>query len=378
MNILLLGGGGREHALAWKIKKSSQVDNLYVLPGNDGMRMAGISCLPGDVNDHALVVKTAGEYGIDLVISGPEKPLAMGIANLLRKEGIPVVGPDKKAALLESSKIFAKEFMDEFDIPTASWQAFYDHKKAYEAIDRRPEGPIVVKADCLAGGKGVVVAKTRQEAGKAVFDFTENPACSVKTQGILLEECLQGRELSAFALCDGENFITLGFGRDYKRVGDDDQGANTGGMGCVGDARWPTPQQKKIIEDKIFRPVIRGMQKRGTPYQGILFAGLMVDGEKIKVIEFNVRLGDPETQILMPLIKNDLVPYLMACSAGNLSSLPPIELIDKSAIHVVMASQNYPSVDGTPLLTGGVIDYPENLLDTSGEGYEYLFFSGVK
>ena len=378
MNVLLLGSGGREHALAWKIKNSPRVDRLYVLPGNDGMELCGLTCLGGNLHDHSHVVNTAKEYAVDLVVCGPEKPLAMGLADVLKEQNIPVAGPCRKAARLESSKIFAKEFMEEFHIPTAPWKAFYDKNEACKAIDHWPCDFVVVKADALAGGKGVVVAKDKQEAKKAVFDFMENPACSVKTEGIVLEKCLQGREVSAFALCDGENFLPLGYACDYKRVGDDDQGGNTGGMGCVGLNEWPSVKTRKLIEDKIFGQVMLGMKKRKTPYKGILFAGLMIDDNQISVIEFNVRLGDPEAQVLMPLVKNDLLPYLMACADTGLSLLSPIEIEKKAAVHVVMASKNYPSVDRTPLLTGEMIDYPRELLSSPSGSERYLFFSGVR
>ena len=378
MNVLLLGSGGREHALAWKIKESPQVDHVYVLPGNDGMRLMGLECLGGSLDNYSFVLEKAKEYAVGLVVIGPEKPLAMGMADSLKEYRIPVVGPGQKAAKLESSKIFAKEFMEEFHLPTAPWKAFYNTKTACLAIDDWPSDSIVVKADALAGGKGVVVAKNKEEAKKAVFDFMENPACVVKTEGIVLEQCLKGREVSAFALCDGEDFQSLGYACDYKRVGDNDQGPNTGGMGCVGVTDWPSVEIRRFVEEKIFRQVILGMKKRKSPYKGILFAGLMIEGDEVKVIEFNVRLGDPEAQTLMPVVKNDLVPYLMACAETGLALLPPIELEKKSAVHVVMASKNYPAVDGTPLLTGGEIDYPRELLYSPTKNGPYLFFSGVK
>ena len=374
MNILLLGSGGREHALAWKILDSSMANKIYVLPGNDGMKMMlNVHCLEGKMDDHDFLIQTAMKHEIDLIIVGPEKPLAMGVVNSFKAKGIPVFGPSKEAARLESSKIFAKEFMKEFNIPTADCQYFDDIHKAFKAIEKWPWETIVVKADSLAAGKGVVLASTKKEAKEAVYDFMKNPACPVKTKRIILEQCLTGKEISSFALCDGENFLTLGHACDYKRVGEGDTGANTGGMGCLGLKDWPSSSVCEYIEKEIFAKVLYGMKKRGTPFCGVLFAGLMIDGMDVRVLEFNVRFGDPETQILMPLIKNDLLPYFYACTKGHLSLLPEIKFKDKTAIHVVMASKNYPAVDGTPLLTGSLIDYPSSL---SPE--EYLFFSGVK
>ena len=375
MNVLVLGSGGREHALAWKLSTSPLVDRIYVLPGNDGIQASlDGECLQGDMNDHRFVLRIVREYGIELVVPGPEIPLAMGIVDFLSNAGVSVVGPQKEAAKLESSKLFAKEFMREFSIPTAVYQSFIDAQTACRTVDKRPL-PIVVKADSLAGGKGVVVAQTREEAKKAIVDFMENPSCSVKTKRILLEECLQGKELSAFALCDGKDFKILGYCSDYKRVADGNRGANTGGMGCFGMENWPSPSIRQSIK-KIFKSVLDGMRARGFPYKGILFAGLMIDREKVYVIEFNVRLGDPETQILMPLIKNDLLPYLQSCVQGNLGDISrDIKWKENSAVHVVMASKNYPSVDGTPLQTGELIDFPEGFLDVKDK---YVFFSGVK
>ncbi len=372
--ILLLGSGGREHALAWKMAQSPHVARIFVLPGSDGIaRVAKVTCLAG--KDALLAAR---ENRPDLVVIGPEKPLADGVSDALEKEGFVVFGPSQAAARLESSKIFAKEFMTEFGIPTAPFKVCDDHISALAALknwDVEGKG-VVVKADGLAAGKGVVVTHDRAEAEKTVHDFMVNPACTVKTQRLLLEEKITGREVSAFALCDGRGFLTIGYACDYKRVGDGNEGPNTGGMGGFAPKDWPSDKAKKFIEENVFRRVVDGMNKRGTPFKGILFAGLMIDGDDVKVIEFNTRFGDPEAQILLPLIENDIVPLFEAAARGKLDSSRPVSLRSGAAVHVVMVSEGYPEISGSGMRLGEKIEFPETLLSSNDNAL--LFIAAAK
>ncbi|TDJ07228.1 MAG: phosphoribosylamine--glycine ligase [Deltaproteobacteria bacterium] len=382
MKILLLGSGGREHAMAWKMSQSPLVETLYVLPGNDGMTsLDKVSKLSGSVTDVPLIVETSIDLGIDLVVVGPENPLSEGVANALEEKGINVFGPSRQAAQLESSKVFSKNFMVEYDIPTARaliFDNFADAKAAMERWDVT-QG-IVIKADELAAGKGVVVTKDRAEAEKTLFDFMENPDCTVNTKKVLLEEMLMGKEVSAFAICDGEDFISLGYACDYKRVGNGDTGPNTGGMGGYSPKNWPSNTIKSFVDEKVFKTVLRGMKEMGMPFKGILFAGLMVDGEVAKVIEFNVRLGDPEAQILLPLVEGDLVPTLLSAAQGKLSELGSkvIKLKPETSVHIVMASGGYPSTDGTKMDLGNEITYPQDLLPGVEDKNNFIFLAGAK
>jgi phosphoribosylamine---glycine ligase len=328
-----------------------------------------IQLLAIDPTNARVIIRMSNDLKIDLVIVGPERPLALGVVDVLQNAGVTVLGPTQAAAQLESSKIFAKKFMQEFGIPTARFSCSNDYIKAKESLEEWPGG-VVIKADGLCQGKGVMVANTRQEAEDALNNLMCNPNYPVKAQKIILEEKLQGKEVSAFALCDGERFITLGFACDYKRAYDWDQGPNTGGMGSYVPTDWPNPEQREWIEKNIFTKVLEGCKKRGMPYQGILFAGLMIDGEKINVLEFNVRLGDPETQSLLPLIQTDLSHYFLAAAHGNLEGFPPVKYREGTAVHVVMASGGYP---GNQMELGKVIHYPDHLYQTDTN----LYFAGV-
>ncbi|MEZ0261436.1 MAG: phosphoribosylamine--glycine ligase [Alphaproteobacteria bacterium] len=379
-SVLLLGGGGREHALAWKMSQSPAVTRIHALPGNDGMAaLEKVTCIAGNPADVAFVVEKAQELKPGLIMVGPEKPLAAGVVDALEKAGFLVLGPSRAAAQLESSKIFAKEFMTEFGIPTAPYKICPTAQAALQALsgwDIAGKG-VVLKADGLSAGKGVVVTNDRAEAEKTVDDFMLNAACQVKTEQLLLEEKITGREVSAFALCDGETFISLGFACDYKRVRDNDEGPNTGGMGGYAPKDWPSAKSRNFIAEKIFKPVLAGMQARGTPFRGILFAGLMIEGDDVQVIEFNTRFGDPETQILLPLIENDIVPLFAAAAAGQLKG-EKVNLAEQTAVHVVMASEGYPETFGTGMTLGQKIDLPENMLGAGVNDNRMLFVSGAK
>ncbi len=372
--ILLLGSGGREHALAWKMAQSPAVTTIWALPGSDGIAtVEKTKCIGGDAANVAAVVKTAQELKPDLIFIGPETPLAAGVVDALESAGMTVLGPRQAAAQLESSKIFSKEFMTEFGIPTAPFKVAdtYDEAVAIcKTWDIEAKG-IVIKADGLAAGKGVVVTHDRAEALKTLHDFMINPACSVKTGRILLEEKITGKEVSAFALCDGTTFLPLGYACDYKRVNDNDKGPNTGGMGGYAPKGWPSDKARQFIQEHVFRPVMKGMQERGTPFKGILYAGLMVDGDDVKVIEFNTRFGDPETQILLPLIAEDVVPLFAQAAKGTLQATPP-SLRNEHALHVVITSEGYPETLGTGMRLGEKIDVPAAAANT------LLFISGAK
>ncbi len=369
MKILLLGSGGREHALAWKISRSPLVERVYVLPGSDGIAtLEKVECLAGDALDIARDIKA------DLVVVGPEKPMSEGVVDRLEEAGFAVLGPSKAAAQLETSKIFSKNFMNEAGIATAKAVACdcYDHALTILEKWEVAKG-VVIKADGLAAGKGVVVTHDRPEAEKTLFDFMRNPACTVKASRVLLEEKLVGREVSAFALCDGENFIPLGYACDYKRVNDGDAGPNTGGMGGYAPKNWPSDATRKFVNEQVFARVLSGMKKRGTPFKGILFAGLMVDGDDVRVIEFNVRFGDPEAQILMPLFDGDIVPLFLAAAKGQLSGVTAPRQVEKTAVHVVMVSQGYPDIGGEGMKLGERIDMPVSINDNA-----LLFIAGAR
>jgi len=372
--ILLLGSGGREHALAWKMAQSPAVTKIWALPGSDGIAtVEKTECIAGNAADPAFVVKTAQQLKPDLIFIGPETPLEAGVVDVLEAAGFSVMGPRKAAAQLESSKIFSKEFMTEFGIPTAPFKVADSYEEAVvlcQKWDIEGKG-IVIKADGLSAGKGVVVTHDRAEALKTLHDFMANPACSVKTDRILLEEKITGKEVSAFALCDGKTFLPLGYACDYKRVNDNDQGPNTGGMGGYAPKGWPSDKARQFIQEHVFRPVMEGMQELNTPFKGILFAGLMIDGDNVKVIEFNTRFGDPETQILLPLIAEDIVPLFAQAAAGMLGTTSPA-LKKDHALHVVLTSEGYPETLGTGMRLGEKMDIPA----TSDNAL--LFISGAK
>lgn len=377
LHILLLGSGGREHAQAWKIVQSPLVAALTVLPGSDGIALLPKTrCTAGNAADVKTVLQLAATIKPDLIVIGPEAPLAAGVSDALRAEGYKVAAPSQAAAKLESSKIFSKSFMMSHGIPTADFAIAVSPEDAAQKIaqwDVEGSG-IVVKADGLAAGKGVVVTHDRAEALDTVHAFMTDPACSVKSDMLLLEQKITGREVSAFALCDGTDFVTIGYACDYKRVHDGDLGPNTGGMGGYAPENWPSAAARDFIERHIFRPVLDGMAAAGTPYTGFLFAGLMVEGDDVKVIEFNTRFGDPEAQILLPLIEGDIVPLLLAAAEGTLAAQPAPRLKSGSAVHIVMTSAGYPETFGTGMQLGQTISLPEDLLSAGGTNDNALLF----
>ncbi len=339
MKILLVGSGGREHALAWKILQSERCDHLYVAPGNAGIAQIA-ECVPIKVEEIDALVEFAKGNEIGLVVVGPEGPLVMGLADKIKAAGIPVFGPSEKAAQLEGSKGFMKDLCKKYNIPTASYERFTNLEKALAYIER--EGaPIVIKADGLAAGKGVIVAETLEDAKDAAKDMLSGNAFGNAGASIVVEEFMEGEEVSFFAICDGEHVLAMSSAQDHKRVFDGDKGPNTGGMGAYSPARLMTPDLKDKIMERIIHPTVEAMKAEGCPFAGVLFAGLMiVDGEP-KLIEYNARFGDPECQTLMLRLQSDLVNVLEAAATGQLNMLS-LTWSDEPAICVVMAADGYP------------------------------------
>jgi phosphoribosylamine--glycine ligase len=347
MNILLLGSGGREHALAWAISRSPRLNNLHIAPGNPGMADCG-TLVSLDVDDHEAVAEYCTSNKIDLVVVGPEAPLVAGIADDLQAKGIKVFGPSKAAAQLEGSKHFTKQLCDEMNVPTAKYGRFSDLDSAIDYV--RAEGaPIVVKADGLAAGKGVIVAQSLKEAEDALYAIFDG-AFGAAGASVVIEECLVGEEASLFAISDGENIQLLPSAQDHKRAYDGDKGPNTGGMGAYSPAPVMTDEMIERARKEIIEPSIKGMAARGTPFKGVLFAGLMITREGPSLIEYNVRFGDPECQVLMSLLKSDILDLLEASADGTLDQHTP-EWHEGTALTVVMASKGYPGSyeKGTPI-----------------------------
>ena len=338
MNILLLGSGGREHALAWKIAASPLTDKLYCAPGNAGIAREA-ECVALDPADHAAVIAFAHEKKIDLVVVGPEAPLCAGIVDDLEAVGIKAFGPNKWAARLEGSKGFTKDLCKANNIPTADYRRFKQAEPAKEYV-RAKGAPIVVKADGLAAGKGVVVAASGEEA-EAAIDMMFGGGLGTPAWEIVIEDCLVGEEASFFALCDGETAIPLASAQDHKRVGDGDTGPNTGGMGAYSPAPVMTREMEKRVMDEIVMPTVHALKAMGAPYKGVLFAGLMITKDGPKLIEYNVRFGDPETQVLMLRLTSDLVPALLAARDGQLKNFD-LRWSNDAALTVVMAAKGYP------------------------------------
>lgn len=350
MNVLVVGKGGREHALVWKLAQSQRIDKLYVAPGNPGMAalaecvdirvdtpVAERDKLVGEIER---LVAFARERQIGLTVVGPDDALAGGIVDRFRASGLAIFGPTEAAARIESSKVFAKELMERVGVPTARHQSFTDSQAA-SAYIRAHGAPIVVKASGLAAGKGAVVCRTVDQALAAAHDMLDKEALGGAGRQIVVEEYMAGEEASLFALCDGEHFITLPPAQDHKAIYEGDQGPNTGGMGAYAPAPAMTPALVREAEERVIRPVLAEMRRLGTPYQGVLYCGLMCIDAGVKVVEFNARFGDPECQILMPLLKTDLVDLLAAACDGRLDQVQ-VECASEAAVCVVMASDGYP------------------------------------
>lgn len=338
MNILLIGSGGREHALAWSLSASPLCDRLFIAPGNPGTAKHGTNVVV-DVADHPAVIAFCRTMGIDFVVVGPEAPLVAGLVDDLKAAGIKAFGPSKAAAQLEGSKAFTKDLCAEFGIPTAAYRRFTDAEVAKTYV-RNYGVPIVVKADGLAAGKGVVVATSFEDA-EAAIDMMIGGGLGAAGAEVVIEAFLEGEEASFFALCDGRTAVPFGTAQDHKRVFDGDQGPNTGGMGAYSPAAVLTPELRDRVMREIVMPTLAGMQARGTPYTGILYAGLMLTDTGPQLIEYNARLGDPETQVLLPRLRSDLVTALLAACDGMLDNIS-LQWSEDAALTVVMAARGYP------------------------------------
>ena len=356
MNILILGSGGREHSLAWAIKQNPKTDRLIVAPGNAGIAMLA-ECADLDILDGAAVVGFCAENAVDFVIIGPEGPLAAGVADATRAAGLLTFGPSKAAAQLESSKGFTKEICDACGAPTAAYARFNSAAPARDYVTAKG-APIVIKADGLAAGKGVIVAMTVPQALAAINDMFAGDFGAAGAE-VVIEDFMTGEEASFFVLTDGITALPIGSAQDHKRVGENDTGPNTGGMGAYS----PAPVLTQTIADRamaeIILPTIAEMARRGTPYQGVLFAGLMIEHGQARLVEYNARFGDPETQVLMMRLGGQVLDLLQACAEGQLQTAR-VNWADDHALTVVMAAQGYPGVFDKGSHINGLNDLPEN------------------
>lgn len=340
MDILVIGSGGREHTLTWKLAQSKLVDKIYAVPGNPGMEKIA-QCIPGSVEDNEFLVKVAQEKKVDLVVVGPEVPLTNGIVDDMAKVGIASFGPQKAAAQLEGSKSFSKNIMKKYGIPTAKYEVFTDAVEAKNYIEK--EGaPIVIKADGLAAGKGVIVAETKEQALEAIDEIMCDKTFGSAGNSVVIEEFMAGEEASVLAFTDGETIIPMIPSQDHKRAYDGDKGPNTGGMGTYAPAPVITEDLMKQVQTKILEPTIKAMKQEGYEYKGCLYAGLMITAEGPKVVEFNARFGDPETQVVLPLLESDLAEIMLACVNGTLANCD-IKWSKKAAVCVVMSAGGYPA-----------------------------------
>ncbi|MDQ1080070.1 phosphoribosylamine--glycine ligase [Pseudoroseomonas cervicalis] len=339
MKVLLVGGGGREHALAWALSGSGLLSKLWVAPGNAGISDIA-DCVAIGAEDVSALVAFAKEQAVDLVVAGPEAPLTLGLADACAAAGLRCFGPSAAAAQLEGSKAFTREVTTAAGVPGAEWAQFTEAAAA-RAYVRQKGAPIVVKADGLAAGKGVVVAATVEEAEQAITEIMEDRVHGAAGASILIEECLIGQEISFFALCDGETALPMAAAQDHKRVGDGDTGPNTGGMGAYSPPPAFTPALEAEVMDRIIRPTLKEMARRGTPFRGVLFAGLMLTESGPRLIEYNVRFGDPECQVLMLRLQSDLLAALLAACDGELDRFT-LRWSKEAAMVVVMAAKGYP------------------------------------
>lgn len=339
MKILVVGSGAREHALAWKIAQSSKVTELYAAPGNAGTAAIAhnLNIRPNDIESLA---GAARDIGVDLTVVGPEAPLAAGIVDRFEQLGMPIFGPTKAAAQIESSKVFARELMQKYDIPCPKGVTFSSYPEAKRYVESQPT-PMVVKADGLAAGKGVTVAGSREEALKALSDIMETKIFGLAGDRVVIEECLTGKEVSLLAFTDGKTVVPMVPACDYKRVSDDDRGPNTGGMGSYSPPGFFNAKMTRQVMKTILQPAVEAMAQEGMTYKGVLYVGLMIAADGPKVLEFNARFGDPETQAIIPRLRTDLVDILVAVVDNKLSQAA-IQWDDNACVGVVMASGGYP------------------------------------
>lgn len=339
MKVLVVGGGGREHALVWKIAQSPKVTKVYCAPGNAGISEQA-TIVPIRANDLNGLLEFASKEKVDLTVVGPEEPLTKGIVDLFESKGLSIFGSSQRAAEIEGSKAFAKEMMRKYGVPTATCKIFEGREEAIAYI-RKQGAPIVVKADGLAAGKGVIICKTVEEAIQSIEQIMVKKVFGQAGNRVVIEECLTGEEASYIAFTDGKVILPMASSQDHKQIFDGDQGPNTGGMGAYSPAPVVTEEVHERILEKILRPIIQGMGDEGRPYKGVLYAGLMIRDGHPKVLEFNARFGDPETQPVLMRMKGDIIPILEACIKGNLSQCQ-IEWDGRASVCVVMASKGYP------------------------------------
>ncbi len=336
MKVLVIGGGGREHTIGWMLSKSAKVSKLYFAPGNGGTSVLGENISYSDIKD---LVKFAKKEQIDFTVVGPEKPLVDGIVNLFENAGLNIFGPKKDAALLEGSKAFSKEIMASANVPTASFEIFDDFNAAKKYVEKIGERS-VVKASGLAAGKGVIVCNSKREALEALETIMENKKFGEAGETVVIEELLVGEEVSVLALVSGDKVLPFLPSQDHKRAYDNDEGPNTGGMGAYAPTPFLSEDEISEIAEKVFEPTIKEMQKRGVEYRGVLYGGIIMTKDGLKVLEFNVRFGDPETQVILPLLEDDLLDVLMKANEYNLPD--KLNNSRNSALAVVMASKGYP------------------------------------
>ncbi len=341
MNVLVIGSGGREHALSWKIKQSPKLQKLFVVPGNAGTEQIA-SNVSLDVTNHKAVIDFCRKEEIALVVVGPEVPLVQGIADSLRKAGVNVFGPSKQAALIEGEKSFAKDLMSEYGIPTAAYKVFYksDKEKILDYLSKS-NYPVVLKVSGLAAGKGVVICKNFDEAKETIHEVIEKGRFGEAAEKIVIEEFLEGEEASVFVITDGKEYFFLTPAQDHKRIYDNDEGPNTGGMGAYAPAPVVTPEVLKKVEIKIVVPVLNALQEKAGGFVGCLYVGLMIHENEPKVVEFNCRFGDPETQVVLPLVEGDFLEVLYSAAVGHLNK-EAVKLKNATAVCVVAASAGYP------------------------------------
>lgn len=352
MKVLVIGSGGREHALLWKLSQSPSVTDVYVVPGNDGMSdVASLIPIKGneDIIDFARLMQ------VDLTVAGPETVLTEGLADEFEKRGMAFFGPSKAAARIEGSKGFAKALMKKYGIPTAAYETFDDEEKAIAYLKANDTYPIVIKADGLASGKGVIIAQSEEEAIDAVKDMLEGHTFSGAGRSVVIEEFMEGEEASMLCFCDGTNVVPMISAQDHKRIFDFDKGPNTGGMGAYAPAPVMTKEMCEEVNVRILRPIVAAMKKEGYPFKGCLYAGLMITSEGPKVVEFNCRFGDPETEAVLPLFDGDLARVMLDCVHGTLSD-EAVVWKKACAVDVVLASEGYPASHSSGEVISGIED----------------------
>ncbi len=369
MKVMIIGSGGRENAIAQAIAISSKVSKVFIVPGLKGMDTEGkISHKELDTKDHEGLIRFANDEGISFTIVGPEQALTEGIVDSFQENNLEIYGPSAKASELESSKIFAKKIMKLANVPTANYKAFENLESANLYIDQQNTEGFVIKKDGLAAGKGVAVCTSKEMAKESVHQFIKVDGC----KKILIEELLEGKEISYFALCHDENYLTLGHAQDYKRIRDNDSGPNTGGMGAYAPVPWLSEKTEEIIKSDIIAPMLKEMKKQGIVFHGTLFIGLMITKQGPKVIEFNVRFGDPETQAILPLINEDFAVLIESVITGNFQSRS-VNLSEKKSVHLVAAAYGYPGTEGLSVRKN---DEVVTRLTKAPE--QYLYYAGVK